>query len=344
MKATLFCNLPYAFSMLKPLAEELEKRNIEYIWYIPKEIVSLFDEGDANITSDIKEISVFKPDMIFVPGNEVPYSLTGVKVQIFHGLAGEKKDHFRIREYFDLYLTQGPHFTDRFNSLQKKHQNFKVVECGWPKLDNLFKKDLVLQEQKKILLLKAKASHIVLFAPTFSKSLTSAPILKDELKKLSDDPRYLVIIKFHDKMDKGVKSEYEKMVSAKLVILDDDDITRSLKLADIMVSDTSSVVYEFQLLNKPVITLNNCSNDISWLDIKDKKLLIDSVNKTLFEEDTFKKMRENIIASYHPYKDGKSAYRMVEATLEFISKHGVPTKRKVSLFRKYKIIKKYGFI
>ena len=29
--------------------------------------------------------------MIFVPGNEVPHFIRGVKTQVFHGLAGEKK-------------------------------------------------------------------------------------------------------------------------------------------------------------------------------------------------------------------------------------------------------------
>ena len=36
--------------------------------------------------------------------------LPGVKIQVFHGYAAEKKDHWIIRRYFDTYFTQGPYF------------------------------------------------------------------------------------------------------------------------------------------------------------------------------------------------------------------------------------------
>ena len=160
MRATLFCNLPYAFSILLPLKMELEKRGIAYVWYVPKELMSLFPYKDEPITSDMKSLKDYNSDMIFVPGNDVPHFLRGVKVQIFHGLAGEKKGHFRIREYFDLYLTQGPYFTNRFDELKQKHKNFEVVQTGWCKLDNLFKddnsllirKEKLLKDNEKILL------------------------------------------------------------------------------------------------------------------------------------------------------------------------------------------------
>ena len=56
-------------------------------------------------------------------------------MQRFATFIDEKKGHFRIRKYFDLYLTQGPFFTKKFNELKKKFKNFEVVETGWPKLD-----------------------------------------------------------------------------------------------------------------------------------------------------------------------------------------------------------------
>ena len=138
MKTVLFCNLPYAFSILAPLATVLEEENDTYLWYLPTAIVKDFPYLDMPYTSNIKEIEDFQADAIFVPGNDVPYWLRGLKVQIFHGLAGEKKGHFRIRNYFDLYLTPGPYFTNKFKILSKKYKNFDVIETGWPKLDKLF--------------------------------------------------------------------------------------------------------------------------------------------------------------------------------------------------------------
>jgi CDP-glycerol glycerophosphotransferase (TagB/SpsB family) len=341
LKAVLFCNLPYAFSILKPLQEELNLRGFKYIWYVPKELISLFPYHDTHITSNIQDIESFKSDMIFVPGNDLPWYLQGVKVQIFHGLAGEKKGHFRIRDFFDLYLTQGPYFTDRFNHLAKKHNNFRVVETGWCKLDKLYILDKKIDDRKKQLLSDAQAQKIILYAPTFSPSLTSAEKLFDEILKLSKEENYLVVIKFHDKMDKNIQDLYKKQKSKKLIILDDDDITNALKFSDIMISDTSSVVYEFLLLDKPVITLNSSSENILWKDIKNPKELETEVNTTFYKEDKFKQERKKIIQLYHPYNDGKSAYRMINAVLEHIQKFGTPKKRKISILRKYKMIKKY---
>ena len=40
-------------------------------------------------------------------------------------------------------------------------------------------------------------------------------------------------------------------------------------MADILISDTSSVIYEFLLLDKPTISFNNISKNIQWLDSKE---------------------------------------------------------------------------
>lgn len=342
MRAVLFCNLPYAFSILKPLQDELSKRGFEFLWYVPLELTSLFPYGNVPKTSDLKEVESFSSDMIFVPGNELPWYLSGVKVQIFHGLAGEKKGHFRIRDFFDLYLTQGPYFTDRFKSLAKKHKNFSVVETGWCKLDALYVHDKKIEDKKEELLAKSGAKKIILYAPTFSPSLTSAVRVFDEIIALSKKEDYLVVVKFHDKMDSDIQKLYTEQKSQKLLILNDGDITEALKLADLMVSDTSSVVYEFLLLDKPVITLESNSENILWEDIKNPDDLEKKIDNIFNNIDNFKAKRGKIIELYHPFSDGRSAKRVVDAVLEYIEKFGVPKKRKISLLRKYKMIQKYG--
>lgn len=341
MRAVLFCNLPYAFSILKPLQDELERRGFEYIWYVSKELISTFPYDNTNKTSEIKELESFQSDMIFVPGNDVPWYLRGVKVQIFHGLAGEKKGHFRIRGYFDLYLTQGPYFTDKFKILAKKHKNFSVVETGWCKLDKLYEKDENLQEKKAELLLQSGAKKIILYAPTFSPSLTSAQKLLSKIINLSKRDNYLVVIKFHDKMDADIKNSYIKNQSQKLLILKDNDISFALKFSDILLSDTSSVVYEFLFLDKPVITFKSHSENILWEDVNSVDMLETKVDDIFYKKDNFKDQREKVIKIYHPYSDGKSAQRMVDAVEAYIEENGVPLKRKLPLFRKWKLWKKY---
>ena len=100
MKAILFCQNNYAFGILEPIKQELIKRNDEYIWYVKDKIVADFPFKSDPYTTKVDDLVLFLSDVIFVPGNEVPHYLRGLKTQIFHGLAGEKKGHFRIRHYF----------------------------------------------------------------------------------------------------------------------------------------------------------------------------------------------------------------------------------------------------
>ncbi len=344
MKAILFCNLAYSFSILKPLEDELKKRDYQYIWYIPNKILNSFKYKNSPYTSNIQELENFHADMIFVPGNDVPWYLRGVKIQIFHGLAGEKKGHFRIRDYFDLYLTQGPYFTSKFQQLSNKHKNFTVIETGWCKLDNLYKYDHKIQNIKTNLLLNSGAQKIILYAPTFSPSLTSAKDLFEQIVNLSKNKKYLIVVKFHDKMEKSLKQLYQNKQNQNLQVIQDIDILNALKYADLLISDTSSVVYEFLLLNKPVITYKSRSLNISWENIDNPNQLQEKVDTIFFKKDYFQKQREEIIKLYHPYNDGKSSKRVLDATLTYIKKYGVPNKRSIPILRKIKMIKKYRLL
>lgn len=341
MKTVLFCQNPYAFGILLPIMEVLKEQGDTYIWFVKPKLVAKFLFVDEPYTSDLNVIAAFRSDAIFVPGNEVPHYLRGLKVQVFHGLAGEKKGHFRIRNYFDLYLTQGPYFTKKFEELNDG--SFHVVETGWPKLDvygtDLYKYD----DEKEKLLQLYKAKKIVLYAPTFSPSLTSGPYLLEEVRRLASNKDYLVLIKFHDLMSKNLISDYKQLSEEvqNIHFVDERNVIKYLIVSDLMISDTSSVVYEFLLLNKPVVTYKNSSRNICWDNSIVYSHLLEKVNEN-FQKDSYKKERKNIFNDYHPYNDGNSAYRMVSEVKKNIEENGVPEKRKLSFFRRLKIYKRFG--
>ena len=126
MNSILFCKNKYAFGILEPIRKELKNLNHDYIWYIDKKILQDFPYKTEPHCSSIKELKNYNSEAIFVCGNAVPHYLKGVKTQVFHGFAGEKKGHFRIRNYFDLYLTQGPYFSLKL--LLKKEKNTKILK------------------------------------------------------------------------------------------------------------------------------------------------------------------------------------------------------------------------
>ena len=343
MKAVLFCQNPYAFGILEPIMQVLKERNDDYLWFVKEPIKHKFPFKKESFTSNMEKVKAFKSDVVFVPGNEVPYYLRGLKVQVFHGLAGEKKGHFRIRHYFDLYLTQGPYFTNRFNELKNKFKDFDVIETGWPKLDIYGKELHKYDTEKEVLLKKFKAKKIVLYAPTFSPSLNSAAQLIEEFQNLGKNKDYLILFKFHDLMAEELIEAYKNLArnNENIIFEEERNIIKFLLIADIMISDTSSVVYEFLLLDKPVITFKSSSKNIQWDNSLEYKNLSEKIKSNL-EEDNFKIERKKVVQQYHPYHDGNSAKRMVEASEKFILTNGVPDKRKLSFLRRMKIHKIFG--
>lgn len=344
MKAILFCVNPYAFGILKPLHDELSRQGHQTLWYVPTQLLTHFPFSETvKITTSIHELCNYKSDAIFVPGNEVPHYLRGVKVQVFHGLAGEKKGHFRIRNYFDLYLTQGPYFTERFQQLKEKHKDFEVTETGWCKLDPLFQHLDQFREERNKILADNKKSTLLLYAPTFSPSLTSATSAIRSVFSIADEEDVFLLLKFHDLMDTNVVNAYKKeaRLRSNVTVIEDRNILKTLVMADMMISDTSSVVYEFMLLNKPVITINSRSKNVNWCNIASPDELQHTVSREI-AEDNFRATRLETIRLYHPYSDGNSSSRMIAAVENYISHHGVPLARKINIYRKYLMNKKFG--
>lgn len=338
MKCVLFCQNNYAFGIFEPIRTHLKDNGHDFIWYVNDKISNDFPFKNEKSTSSISDLERYGSDVIFVPGNEVPHYLRGLKVQIFHGLAGEKKGHFRIRHYFDLYLTQGPYFTKKFNELKSIHKNFDVIETGWPKLDIYGTNKFIYDEDKNNLLEKFKAKKIILYAPTFSPKLTSAPYLTEEIKALSKNKDFLILMKFHPLMDENWLAVYKEIADKtdNIIFETEKNIVKFLLMADVLVSDTSSVIYEFLLLDKPVVSFKNISETILWENSLDYSELIPLVEKNL-TTDPFAKERKFIFENYHPYNDGKSAKRMVDAVEKYITINGVPEKRKLSFLRRFKI-------
>jgi CDP-glycerol glycerophosphotransferase (TagB/SpsB family) len=343
MKCILFCQNAYAFGILNPIRDELKKQGDDFLWYIPKKLISIFSFQNEPYTSSILDLQFYRSDAIFVPGNEIPYYLRGVKTQIFHGLAGEKKGHFRIRHYFDLYLTQGPYFTNRFNSLKARHRDFDVVETGWPKLDIYAAQKFEHLQERKDLLKFHRTDKIILYAPTFSPSLTSAPALLKEIVHLAKTTGYLVIVKFHDLMDKRWIDAYKNLASqySNILFQEEKNIIKFLMIADMLISDTSSVIYEFLLLDKPAISYRTISENVKWENLTHSDQLTRSVVNH-FENDRFASQRDELNQLYHPYRDGNSAVRMIEAVKNFIVENGVPERRNLPLTRKLKIDAIFG--
>jgi hypothetical protein len=347
MKIVLFCENKYAVDILNPIQVEAEKEGgNEVLWYVHRVKIPDFPLKDrVKWTNDMQEVYDFQPEAIYVPGNIVPYYLPGVKIQVFHGYAAEKKDHWVIRRYFDTYFTQGPYFTKKFTELSHKYKDFEVLETGWTRQDWIYAHQHDFDEEKQQLLKKHGKKQVVLYAPTFSPSLTSVPHIKEALVKLVHERDIVLLMKFHPLTRPEWLETYRQLANQEehIVFVDDFSVTKYMLMSDLMISDTSSTVYEFLLLNKPVVTLNTIAKDIYWKNISCPEELTDAYDAALYAPE-MEALRRWVVENYDPYLDGQVAHRMLEGARDYIRRHGVPHKRKLNLWRKYTSIKTFGRI
>lgn len=326
----------YSFEILRPIQNEIRKRGGECAWYVASDGVDLsrFLEDEIIITTP-ELASKYESIAVFTPGNIVPGFLNGLKVQVFHGLEWKKKGHFKIRGFFDLYCTHGPITTNRFNDLAIKHRNFHVRETGWSKLDPLFSiKPFELDTNKKV----------ILYAPTFSKKLTSAMDLFNEVKRIVLTEKYYWLVKFHPLMNPELVAMYKDLEGEEFRVISDHSVLPLLARADVMLSDTSSVVGEFSLLGKPVVTLRNSAPDQALFNILDPSELEGSLKQALNLSDARKAAIAQSNLMLHPYVDGKSSARILDACNEVINSDiKLKNKKPLNLYRNYQIRKNLGY-
>ena len=345
MKICLFCEHKYAVDILKPIqvASDKEGGN-DILWFVDSRHIPDFPlKDEVKYTNSMQELYDFSPEATFCPGNIMPYYLPGVKIEIFHGYAAEKKDHWVIRRYFDTYFTQGPFFTKGFERLAKRYKDFEVLETGWPRQDWIYANLHTFDSEKAEYLKRYGKSKVVLYAPTFSPSLTSLPYMKESMRKFAQEEDVVVLFKFHPLTAQKYIDEYKQLAEEveNIVWIDDFTVTKYMLMSDVMVSDTSSTIYEFLLLDKPVITLRAVAKEKYWRDMKSPDELSEAYHDVM-TDDKYTDLRRWVIENYDPHLDGKVGERMLEGARDYISRHGVPKYRKLNLWRVYTSIKTFG--
>jgi len=337
-KFLFYISQNYSFEILRPLQQAIIEQGDQCAWYAHGEAVNRGHFLDDEKQLDCIEMAVaYQPDAVFVPGNVVPDFISGLKVQVFHGLEHKKKGHFGIRGFFDMYCTQGPITTNRFNELASQHKYFRVVETGWSKLDTLF-------SAKKITL--PQQGPCILYAPTFSPALTSAiDLLPAITARIALATEYWVF-KFHPKMSPELIKPYQQLAEqyANVHLSTDASISSALQTADVIISDTSSVIGEFLLLNKPAITYKNSQPGEELLNFTQPVLLADMLASALQPTERLQRAITESNQQLHPYNDGQSSKRILTAVAQMLNDKGQGLSNKpLNLFRRLKLRKNHNY-
>ena len=220
-------------------------------------------------------------------------------VHILHA-AGTSAAGYRMfsLDYYDAVLLTGEFQIDEIRELEKKRnlpaKELKVVGCTY------------MDELKKRLDTEGRDVHnglTVLLAPSWGSSSILVRYGSHIIDALLDTG-YNLIIRPHPQSftaDKEVMDDLIKKYpdSDRLTWNRDTDNFSALNRADIMISDFSSVIFDYCLIfNKPFIytenTFNKAQYDAAWLDAEMWKFrVLPSIGLPLKEED-FPNMKEII--------------------------------------------------
>ncbi len=336
-----FVNQPYSYSILRPLQDEIRQRGDEAAWFVAGCSTAPLRPDERRLAT-VKEVMDYKADATFVPGDWVPYFFPGIKVEVFHGMARNKRghsseddsDHYRIRGWFDLYCTHAMKDTAKFQELAQQFQHFAVSHTGWPKLDPL------LSQPVRGKRLRSNAElPVVFYASTFSRSVTSAPDLVEKIGELAQSGRWKFIVTLHPKMDPSVVEKYRKLNGENLRFVEsDEDLLPLLPQADVMLCDTSSIMFEFMFLDRPVVTLRTKMPGPYLIDVQNVED-VESALETAVEypEDLMNETRA-LCDELHSFRDGQSSGRVLDAVEDFLLNRQSDLKSKpLNLLRKLKV-------
>ncbi|MEZ9328012.1 UDP-N-acetylglucosamine 2-epimerase [Vibrio breoganii] len=331
----LYVEQNYSFDILRPIYDLASKLGHDVRWLLVGSDASshLLKLSEKRLDSII-EAKNFSADAVFVPGDRVPSFLSGLKVQVFHGLNESKRGNiYPERGMFDLYCTEGPERTSTLSRLAERKKYFKVIETGWVKLDTLFShRDKITRKEKPT----------IFFASTFSPSLSCAEFIYDEIAKLSNEGDWEWIVTLHPKMDKKTVKKYQLLESDELSFIDNENVIEAMHVSDVMVCDNSSIFQEFLLLNKPVVTVNNREPQPSFINITKPCELKNAIYDALNPSTELKESIEEYGLSITPYLDGHSAQRIINATIGMINS-GWKDKKPINIIRNFKIRKSLNF-
>jgi len=341
----LFATERYGLPILQPLAEALHARG--HVAH------ALLVGGAAGLALpppvravDVRAAARLRPRAVFSASNEVPTFVSGAKVQLFHGFNVEKRadarGHFRVRGLFDLYCTQGPATTAPFEALARELGHFAVSQTGWPKLDPLFRDD---GGAAAALRAPAGDRQVVMFASTFTERLSAAPHLFEAIAaQVAAAGRYWLLT-LHPKCAPELFERYRSLAGPNAAFIEPEQLVTAQRAADVLLADTTSVVSEFVVQRKPVVTFRNRAPKPHMIDFDDPARLPAMLARASDPEPALYEAIAAYAGAIHPYRDGRSSERVIEATEALLGRglHTLARKPLAARWRALQIRRELGY-
>ena len=180
-------------------------------------------------------------------------------IQIFHGLSFRNKAVRPENTGYDYYFVVGPYMRRRFCEAGLfAEDDPRIVPVGFMKTDRLLNGELSRAELLRRHGLDG-SRPILLYAPTGAKHNSLETMGEEAIRRLAQENRYDLLIKPHDhpkNRDVDWLERLRPLESEHCKVVRDADVIPLAFLADLLISDASSVSNEYALLDRPMLFLD----------------------------------------------------------------------------------------
>ena len=181
------------------------------------------------------------------------------RVQIFHGLSFRNMAVRRDVLVYDHLFITGPYMQRTFQDQQLlRASDPRLVPIGFPKVDRLVDGSLDRAAIRRRLGLSGRRP-VLLYAPTGQRGNSLETLGEEVIRRLRASGRYDILIKLHDHpRDTSVDwpKRLRPLLDGHTQLVRDFDIVPYLFVADLLISDASSVSSEYSLLDRPMVFLD----------------------------------------------------------------------------------------
>ena len=208
----------------------------------------------------VKEMRTQDFDVVFGANTKLlqPRSQT-LNIQIFHGISFRNKAVRLANMGCDYYFLIGPYMHRRFiDANLLEDDDDRAIQIGFLKTDRLLNGELVRADVLAEFGLTGERPVLV-YAPTGAKDNSLEIMGEEVISRLTSTGRYDLLIKPHDHPTNSDVDWIERLSRYEddhCKVVREPDVTRVLFLADVLISDASSVSNEYSLMDRPMVFLD----------------------------------------------------------------------------------------
>jgi CDP-Glycerol:Poly(glycerophosphate) glycerophosphotransferase len=200
-------------------------------------------------------------DVLFSANKRIitPPANIGTRIQIFHGVSFRNRGVRPENLAYTTFFLIGPYMRRKFiDTGLVAEDDPRLVAVGFPKTDALLTGGL----DRQTLLARYGCDGtrpVLLYAPTGQAHNSLETMGKDVIRRLSATGKYELLIKPHDHPTNTGLDWFDELAPLEgqhTRVVRELDVIPLLLLADLLITDASSVANEYTLLNRPIVYLD----------------------------------------------------------------------------------------